>query len=98
MIVVRNVMQIDPVRMKEAREAAKAMLAEMKRSGLPGGRVLADLTGESYTLVIESEIADLGAYERVQAEVFASAEWQKLYAPLRAAIRGGRRDIYRVVD
>ncbi len=98
MILVRDVFQIDPEQMKTAKEEMKEHREIAKRLGYQIGRVLTDLTGEYYTLVLESQYKNLAEYEAALKKIFADAGWQKSYAKFRKMIRGGRREMYTVVD
>ena len=97
MIVVRDIFQIEPDQMKLAKELLKQEREIGKRLGQPIQRVLTDLTGEYYTLVMESEFSSLAEYETALKKVLADAEWQRSYPQFRKLIRGGRREIFTVV-
>ena len=98
MIQVRDVFQVDPEQMKAAKEGMKKNREISKRLGYPIARVLTDLTGEYYTLVLESEYKNLADFEAALKKVVADPEWQKSYAPFRKMIRSGRREIYTVME
>ena len=62
MILVREVFSIDPDQMKEAKDLMReyrAMLTNMKH---PMPKVMTDLVADHYTLVMETEFADMSAY------------------------------------
>ena len=64
MILVRDIFQIKFGRMKEALASWKEM---EKASPMPAGnhyRILTDLTGQYYTLVLEATFKDLADYEK----------------------------------
>ena len=98
MIVVRDVFHIDPEQMKTAKSEMKEHREIGKRLGYQIGRVMTDLTGEYYTLVLESEYKNLADYEAALKKIFADAGWQKAYAKFRKMIRSGRREMYTVVE
>jgi hypothetical protein len=98
MIVVRDVLQIQPEHMKEVKSQVGAMRALEQRLGHPITRVMTDLTGEYYTLVLESEFPSLGAYEEIMKKTFADKEWQTQYGRMRPMVRGGRRELYQVLE
>lgn len=97
MIVVRDIFQIEPDQMKLAKELLKQEREIGKRLGHAVARVLTDLTGEYYTLVMESEFNSLAEYEAALKKVLADPEWQRHYPQFRKLIRGGRREIFTVV-
>lgn len=98
MIVVRDVFQIDPEQMKQAKELARQGREFERKLGYPVQRILTDLTGEYYTLVMESQFESLGAFEAALRSVFANTEWQKNFTQFRKCIRGGRREVFTVVE
>ncbi|MFI5181185.1 MAG: NIPSNAP family protein [Thermoanaerobaculia bacterium] len=97
MIVIRNVFRIHPDRMKDAKALVPEIQAINKRLGLPAGRAMTDLTGPSYTLVLEMEQPSLAAWEQALGKVFADPDWQKSYGKFRPMVESGHREIYTVV-
>ncbi|HEY9228935.1 MAG TPA: hypothetical protein VIP11_19950 [Gemmatimonadaceae bacterium] len=98
MIVVRNSFSVDPTRMKEAITMAKDGRDIVKRLGFPVPRLGVDLAAEFYTLVLETEFASLADFESRLPQNFASTEWQQWYTRFTALVRGGRREIFRIVE
>ena len=98
MIRVREVFQIAPDKMREAKALAREMAAYEVKMGGTAHTMLTDLTGEYYRLVLESEFESLAAFETALGKAFGTEEWQRLYAPFRALIRGGSREILTVVS
>ena len=96
MIVVREVFQIAPEGMKEAKQLVRDGMQLMERAGMKGLRAMTDLTGDFYTLVTEIEYESLGAFEAKLTELFQDPEFQVWYPRLRKHIRGGRREVYTV--
>lgn len=95
MILVRDVFQLHFGKAKEAL-ALQAEGHELEHeSGYNVTRVLTDLTGPYYTLVIESTFENLAAFE--QATRF-SPRWQDWYAKFLPLVREGRREIFRIVE
>jgi NIPSNAP len=97
MIVVRNVFQIDPGQMKQAKEEIQRNRELSARLGFRITRVLTDLVGTYYTLVLESEFSGLAEYEAAMQKLLADPGWQQSYGRMRGMIRGGHREIYTVV-
>ena len=98
MIVVRDIFQIEPDQMKLAKELIKQEGEIGKRLGHHAARVLTDLTGEYYTLVMEAEFNSLADYEAALKKVLADPEFQRHYPQFRKLIRSGRREIFTVVE
>lgn len=98
MIIVRDVFNIRPDQMKEA----KALLHQVKelntRLGIPLGKVMTDLTGSFYTLVLETDYPSLTEYEKALPKVFENQDWQTVYGKFRPMIQSGQREIFSVVE
>jgi quinol monooxygenase YgiN len=97
MIVVRNTFQVKFGHMKEA---VALMKENMGRSQSAAGktRLLTDLTGDFYTLVMEMEYEDMAAAERDARETMRTPGFQETYQRFAAVVDSGRRDIYSVVQ
>lgn len=98
MIVVRDVFQLKFGKAKEAIGLLKEQPEVLKRSGYPPQRILADVTGEYYTLVMESTFNDLAAFEAALKGLSQDAEWQAFYARFTPLVESGRREVFRVVE
>lgn len=97
MIVIRDVFQIRPDKMKEAKALLPEIQALNKRLGVPVGRAMTDVTGPYYTLVLEREFPSIAAWEKSLGKIFAYPEWQKTYGRFRPMIESGHREIFDVV-
>lgn len=67
--------------------------------GMTGGRIYTDLTGEMFTLQMETEFADLAAYAAFMArdqEQFASQTFQEWFAKTLPLTDGGSRQLLNV--
>lgn len=99
MIVIRDIFQLEFGKAKEAIEVLKQSREVLTGADYRVTRILADVTGEYYTIVMESEAESLAAYEKGMQQTPELEEWQKVYrnkfVPL---VRSGRREIFRVVD
>lgn len=96
MILVRNIFQIKFGRMKEARELWKEGLTFVNPSTRP--RLLTDLTGPFYTLVLETTHADVAAMAAdMQSEMNQAAyrAWYQKFIPL---VDGGSREVFTIVE
>ena len=98
MIVVRDIFHIDPDQMKKAKNLLREDRDLGKRIGSPVSRILTDLTGEYYTLILESVFSSLAEYESALHKILANKEWQRFYPRFRKLMRGGRREIFTVVE
>lgn len=98
MYVVRDVFRCKPGQAKEIARRFRAAFEALEAAGEPGsGRILVDAVADYWTVVLESEVADLAEFERQMAawgKVPAVAEIMRGYMDL---VDGGRREIFRVV-
>jgi hypothetical protein len=98
MILVRDVFHLHFGKAREAVELAREGGRIEERGGYRVRRILTDLTGEYYTLVMESEFESLGQYEEALREGLSAGEWKEWYARFTPLVREGRREIYRIVE
>jgi hypothetical protein len=80
--------------MKEGLALQKKVLAGEAYST----RLLTDVTGQNYTLVLELSVANLATYEANTPKLFANKDWQAHYQKIVPLVESGHRDIYTVVD
>jgi len=101
MIVVRNVFQLKFGKAREAVALMKEGLAIQKRvmAGTDfSTRVLTDVTGPFYTLVLEMTAPNVAAVESTMPRMFADKDWQANYQKLGALVESGYREIFTIVE
>ncbi len=100
MIVVRDVMDLKFGKAREAVALARQLVELASRTGHGNEpmRVLTDLTGRFYTLVLESSFASLAEYEQRMHTVFSNAEWRMWYDRLVPLVESGRREVFTLVQ
>jgi hypothetical protein len=101
MIVVRNVFQLKFGKAKEAVALLKEGLAIQKKalSGVEfSARVLTDVTGPFYTLVLELTVPSLGTFESYAPKLFADKDWQANYQKMGQLVESGYREVFSVVE
>jgi len=99
MIVVRNVFRLKFGKTKEAVALLKEGIAIQKRSGVDvNQRLMTDLVGTFYTLVLELTIPNLTALEATMAKVMGDKDWQALYQKFSALVDSGYREIFTVME
>jgi hypothetical protein len=98
MILVRNTFQVKFGRMKEAIGLMKENVARAKSAGHKPGRLMTDLTGTFYTLVLELEYENMAEAERSQSELMKLPGWQEAYQKFAAVVDSGHRDIFSVLS
>src|SRR3954466_1908095 len=100
MVVIRNVFQLKFGKAKEAVALMKEGLAIQKRA-LAGTefstRLLTDVTGPFYTLVLELTMPNLATFETNAPRLFGDKEWQANYEKLQPLVKTGYREIFNVV-
>jgi len=99
MIVIRNTFQLKFGKAKEAVAFMKEGLAIQKKLGVDvSQRLMTDLTGPFYTIVLELTLPNLAAVEGTMSKVMGNPEWQANYQKISALIESGERNIYSVVE
>ncbi|HEX2094869.1 MAG TPA: NIPSNAP family protein [Longimicrobiaceae bacterium] len=99
MIQVREVFQLHFGKAREAVALAREGVEIEQRLGLGStSRILTDLTGEYYTLVLEMEMDNLQEMEEGLQKAGQDEEWRAWYARFSPLVRSGRREVYRVVE
>ena len=101
MIVIRNVFQLKFGKAREAVALMKEGLAIQKRvmSGQEySSRVLTDVTGPFYTLVLELTVPNLSTFESQGPRLFGDKEWQANYQKVAPLVESGHREVYSVVE
>lgn len=93
MIVVRNVFQAKYGRADELVALLKEMGDTMP---IAPSRILTDLVGPFFTVVLEFEAESLAEWESVMAESFGSEEFEEAFARSVPLTESGRREIYAV--
>src|SRR5215211_902777 len=101
MIVVRNVFQLKFGKAKEAVALMKEGIAIQKRA-ITGAdfstRLLTDLTGPFYTVVLELTVANMTTFESYAPRLFGDKDWQAHYEKLAPLVESGHREIYTIVE
>ena len=99
MIVVRDIFQLHFGKAQEAIKHIKRGSEILADAGYPVVRILTDVTGPYYTVVMESQMESLAEFEAGMSEAPGIQEWQQIYREkLVPLVREGRREIFRVVD
>ena len=101
MIVVRNVFQLKFGKAKEAVALVKEGIAIQKRvvTGVEfSTRLLTDVTGPFYTLVLELTIPSLTAFETYGPKLFGDKEFQAYYQQMTSLVESGHREIFTVIE
>ena len=99
MIVVRNVFQLKFGKSKEAVALLKEGIAIQKRAGVEmNQRLMTDLVGTFYTLVLELTTPNMGTLEANMPKVMGDKDWQANYQKFSALVESGYREIFTIVE
>lgn len=99
MVISRTVFQLEFGAARQAVELMRQSAQIGARLGLPGEwRLLTDVTGEMYTLVMEVGVERLSLFEEGQGRLFADAQHQDIRAKMNPLVRSARKDLFQVVD
>ena len=99
MIVVRNVFHLKFGKAREAVAVMKAGVAIQKRIAPDATvRLLSDLTGRHYTLVLELTVSSLSVLEATTPKVFADPEFHANYEKMIPLVESGHREIFTIVE
>jgi len=99
MIVIRNVFQLKFGKAREALAVMKEGVASQKRL-VPeaSARLLTDVTGPHYALVLEVTAPNLATFEAEVPRIFGDKDFQANYQKLIPLVESGHRDIFAIVD
>lgn len=98
MIVVRNVFRLKFGKAREARAALKPVADKATEKGYGPTRLMFDLVGPFYTVVMESTYDSLSSYENAGRKTMEDEEWRELYGRFSPLVESGYREIFTVMD
>jgi hypothetical protein len=98
MIVVRDIFHLKYGKAREAIALWKEGQPILRKAGYSPDRMLTDLTGKAYTLVLESSYHSLSDYDGRLQDAQANEEWRKWYDRFLPLVESGTREIFRIVD
>jgi len=99
MVVVRNVFRLKFGKAREALPVFKEAMAMRQRGGGElSQRLLTDVTGPFYTVVLELTAPSLAEFEALARETMGTAEWRANYEKLTPLVDSGYREIFNVVQ
>jgi hypothetical protein len=99
MIVVRNVFRLKFGQARPALMLWKEGLEIMRKAGSDAPiRLLTDLVGTSYTLVVEHSAASLTEFEQSVPPIMQNAEWKTWYQKFVPLCESGYREIFNVIE
>jgi len=98
MIVVRNVFRLKFGQAKPALAVMKDGESLMKKLNFPPTRVLTDLIGPAYRVVLETSHENLGAYESDSKRVLGNPEWRSWYEKFIPYCEESYREVLTIVE
>ena len=101
MMVIRNVFQLKFGKAREAVALFKEGIAIQKRVGAGldfSTRLLTDVTGPFYTLVLELTVPNLSTFESYAPRLFGDKDWQANYQKMTPLVESGYREVFSVVE
>ena len=98
MILARNTFQVQFGKMKEAMALAKEGEPFVIMQGAKSHRMLTDLTGTFYTLVLEETYDSLSELEKAIREFPRNKDWESWYRRFSVLVDSGRRELYTIVQ
>lgn len=98
MILVRDVFRLRFGKAKEAKALLKEGRALIEEIGYSKPRLMTDFTGQSYTLVMETDWNSLGEWENALKTAFGNKDWQSWYQKFVPLVESGSREIYTIVE
>lgn len=97
MLIVRDIFHLQFGKAREGIELLERGREVLRGAGYSVDRILADVTGDYYTLVMETSVESLGQYEEALGSTRDLTEWQEIYKRFVPLVRSGRREVFRVV-
>ena len=99
MILVRNVFRLKFGKAREAMAVMKEGLAIQKRAGVDlSARLLTDVTGPYYTLVLEHTLPNLAVLEATTLKIMGNKDWQANYQKFVPLVDSGHREVFTIVE
>ena len=101
MIVIRNVFRLKYGKSREAVALMKESLAIQKRALGDvnfSTRMLTDVTGPFYTMVLEVTMPDLATFETHTPRLFGDKEFQAVMQKTMPLVESGYREVFTIVE
>jgi hypothetical protein len=101
MVVIRNVFRLKFGKAREAVALFKEGIAIQKKVGAGldfSTRLLTDVTGPFYTVVLEITVPNLTSFETNAPRLMGDKDFQANYQKVGALVESGYREIFTVVE
>jgi hypothetical protein len=97
MILVRDIFNLKFGKAREAMSLWQDGTKYLEQNGEGPYRVLTDVTGQYYTVVLESTFKSLAEFEKGHSQTGQSKEWHEWYQKFTPLVESGRREIFTIV-
>jgi hypothetical protein len=94
MYLIREVFQTKPGKAKELVKKFKQAAPFFEKQGMSNTKIMTDIVGNYWTVVIESEVKDLGDFAKEVRSATSEPELEKIMQGYMDLVEGGRREIY----
>jgi len=99
MLLIRDVFRLKYGQARPALTLFNESKELMKQVGMTMPfRVLTDLVGPAYTLVLETTVPDLAAFEAQGKKIMSNDQWRAWYQKFTPHVESGYREIFTIVD
>jgi hypothetical protein len=99
MIVVRNVFHLKFGKAKDGVALMKEAITIQKKMGVDvSQRLMTDLTGPFYTLVLEITVPNLAALETQMPRIMGNKDFQANYQKFAELVHTGYREIFTIAE
>ena len=98
MLVLRRVFQCRYGKAGDVAELTKLMSSKLVKYGFAPGRIMTDFTGQSHSVVWETQFASLKSFEEARSRVLASEEYQEWFRATEEMIESATRDFWKVEE
>jgi hypothetical protein len=101
MVVIRNVFRLKFGKAREAVALFKEGIAIQKRVGAGidfSTRLLTDVTGPFYTVVLEITVPNMATFEGAAPQLMRDKDWQANYQQITPLVESGSREIFTLVE
>jgi hypothetical protein len=96
MILVRDVFQAKYGKGGDLVALFKEAQARWPDATKYGRRILTDASGPFFTVVTETEVENLAAWEQLLAEVFTNPDFGEWFGRMAPLVESGRREFYNI--
>jgi hypothetical protein len=99
MILIRDIFRLKFGKARDALAVLKEMGEQAKRTGVMSPpRILTDLVGPYYTLVMETTAHDLAAWDADMRKGMGDPAFHALYQKFTPLVESGYREIFTVIE